>query len=220
VAARFPNADQQDEGFVIADESRLATALDARLPGTGTPHELWLTGPPRAKQALRRAPFAALDVAARRDIERSLARDPLARGLELTLGIAALATLALAALGFWLALVSELRDERGELFDLEAQGVSPDTLRRQFRLRAAILVALGTLGGALLGLLLSRLVVALVRVSGATETAQPPLRFEPAWAAAAAGLGVLTVAAALVVELTTRHAFRGGSPERASWSLE
>jgi hypothetical protein len=187
VATRFPNADQQGEGFVVADESRLATALDA---------------------------------ASRRDIERSLAGDPLARGLELTLGVAALAALALAAIGLWLALVSELRDERGELFDLEAQGVSPDTLRRQFRIRTAILVALGALGGALLGLLLSRLVVALVRVSAAAESPRPPLRFEPAWVAAAAGLGALVAAAALIVELTARRTFRGDSPERAVWSLE
>jgi hypothetical protein len=220
VATRFPDADQQGEGFVIADESRLATALDARLPGTGTPGELWLSGPPQAEQELRRPPFAELDLASRRAIERSLAGDPLARGLELTLGVAALAALALAAIGLWLALVSELRDERGELFDLEAQGVSPDTLRTQFRLRTAILVALGVLGGALLGLLLSRLVVTLVRVSAAAESAQPPLRFEPAWAAAAAGLGALAVAVALIVELTARRTFRGDTPERATWSLE
>jgi hypothetical protein len=220
VATRFPDADQQGEGFVIADESRLATALDGRLPGTGTPGELWLSGPPQAARALHRPPFAALDVSSRREIDRSLAGDPLARGLELTLGVAALAALALAAIGLWLALVSELRDERGELFDLEAQGVSPDTLRRQFRLRTAILVALGALGGAVLGFLLSRLVVALVRVSAAAGSAQPPLRFEPAWVAAGAGLGVLVVAVALIVELTARRTFRGTSPERAMWSLE
>jgi hypothetical protein len=220
VAARFPDADQQGEGFVVADESRLATALDARLPGTGRPGELWLSGPPQAERALRRPPFAALDLASRRAIERSLAGDSLARGLELTLGVAAVAALALAALGLWLALVSELRDERGELFDLEAQGISPDTLRRQFRLRTAILVALGALGGALLGLVLSRLVVTLVRVSAAAENPQPPLRFEPAWVAAAAGLGALLVAVALVGELTARRTFRGDTPERATWSLE
>jgi hypothetical protein len=220
VATRFPAADQQGEGFVIADESRLATALDARLPGTGRPGELWLSAPPQAERDLRRPPFATLEVASRRVIERSLAGDPLARGLELTLGIAAIVALALAAIGLWLALVSELRDERGELFDLEAQGVSPDTLRRQFRLRTAILVALGAVGGVLLGLLLSRLVVTLVRVSAAAENSRPPLRFEPAWVAAAAGLGALVLVVALIVELTARRTFRGDSPERAVWSLE
>jgi len=217
VTARFPAAAAPDESFVVADQSRLATVLDARLPGTGAPSELWLSGPAQLERALHRFP---LDLASRRDLERALASDPLARGLILTLAAAALAALVLAAVGFWLALVSELRDERGELFDLEAQGVAPSTLRRQFRLRAAVLVAVGAAGGALLGLLLSRLVVALVRVSAATEPAQPPLRLEPAWIAAAAGLGALLAVVAIVVELTTRHAFRGDSPARASWSLE
>ncbi len=224
VARRFPDSEQQGEGFVIADESRLATALDSRLPGTGTPQELWLAVPKhavgRVEGELRGPPFAALALDSRADIQRGLAGDPLARGIELALAAAAVVALLLAAVGFWLALVSDLRDERGELFDLEAQGVSPDTLRRQFRLRAVALVGLGTLGGAVLGLLLSRLVVALVRVSAATEVPQPPLRFEPAWAVAAGGLGMLVVAAAAAVELTTRRAFRGDAPARASWSLE
>jgi hypothetical protein len=217
VATRFPAADQQDEGFVIADESRLATALDARLPGTGAPSELWLSGPASLEPALRRLP---LDLASRRDLERSLASDPLARGLILTLGAAALAALVLAATGFWLALVSDLHDERGELFDLEGQGVSPATLRRQFRLRASALVALGAVGGALLGLALSSLVVALVRVSAASEQPRPPLRLEPGWVTAAIGLGAFVAIVAVVVELTIRRAFHGDSPVRASWSLE
>jgi hypothetical protein len=224
VAGRFPDSEQQGEGFVIADESRLATVLDSRLPGRGTPQELWLAVPKSAVGAvareLRRPPFSALDLASRRDIEQTLAGDPLARGLTLTLGAAAVIALALAAVGFWLALVSDLRDERGELFDLEAQGVSPSTLRRQFRLRAALLLALGGVGGVALGLFLSRLVVALVRVSAVTESPQPPLRLEPAWVPAGAGLAALLVAVAVVVELTTRRAFRGDTPARGSWSLE
>ena len=126
----------------------------------------------------------------------------------------------LAAVGFWLALVSELNDERGELFDLEAQGVSPDTLRMQFRLRAIVLVGLGALGGAALGLVLSRLVVSLVRISAATEAPEPPLRLESTWALAAAGLGVLVVVVAVVVELTTRRAFVGETPARPSGGFE
>ena len=224
VASRFPDAQESDEGFVIADESRLATALDASLPGTGAPGELWLSVPNGAaahvERELRRPPFAALDLASRRDIQGTLAGDPLARGTTLTVGVAALVALLLAAVGFWLALVSELNDERVELFDLEAQGVSPDTLRMQFRLRAIVLVGVGALGGAALGLVLSRLVVSLVRISAATGAPEPPLRFEPPWLIAAAGLGALVVVVAVVVELATRRAFPGETPARPSWSLE
>ena len=47
-----------------------------------------------------------------------------------------------------------------------------------------------------------------------------PLRFEPDWALAGAGLAALLLALSAVVELTTRRSFRGESPPRASWSLE
>ena len=224
VATRFPDAQESDEGFVIADESRLATALDASLPGSGTPGELWLSVPSaeaaRVEGELGRPPYSALDLASRSDVEHTLAGDPLARGTTLTVGVAALAALLLAAIGFWLALVSELADERGELFDLEAQGVSPDVLRLQFRLRAVVLVGLGALGGVVLGLVLSRLVVSLVRISAAIEAPEPPLRFQPAWLLAAVGLGALVLVVALVVELTTRRAFPGDTPARPSGSLE
>jgi ABC-type antimicrobial peptide transport system permease subunit len=126
----------------------------------------------------------------------------------------------LAVIGFWIAVISELRDERGELFDLEAQGVAPATLRRQLRLRSAGVVALGIIGGFALGLALSRLVVAVVKVSGTTAPPDPPLRVDAAWPLVGAGIGGVIVALAIVVELTTRRAFRGETPERASWSLE
>src|SRR5262249_18686623 len=224
VARRFPDSQQQGEGFVIADESRLATALDADLPGTGTPAEVWLStlgGTDRAvAAALAKPPFGALTVASRRSLQQSLAADPLARGISLSLAAAALAALVLAVIGFWVAILSELRDERGELFDLEAQGVDPATLTRQMRLRAAVLVALGVVGGCVLGLVLSRLVVAVIRVSGTTVPAEPPLRLDLAWQLVLIGLVGVIAALAIVVELTSRSAFSADTPERASWSLE
>ncbi len=126
-------------------------------------------------------PFSALDVASRSDLSQALAAEPLARGITLTLAAAALVALVLAVLALWLALSDELGDERGELLDLEAQGVGPETLRRQFRLRAAMLTATALVGGACLGVLLSRLVLALVRLSAGAATPEPPLRFDPAW---------------------------------------
>ena len=224
VARHFPGAQEEGQGFVIADEQRLATTLDADAPGTGTPGELWLATPsrsvPSVAAALSRPPFDALVTSSRRHLRNSLSSDPLARGISLSLGAAALVALGLALAGFLVALLSELRDERGELFDLEAQGVAPRMLRRQFRLRAAGLLAAGVLGGCLLGLFLSRLVVSVVRVSGTTAPPDPPLRLDIPWLSVLAGLGIVVVGLAIVVELATRHAFRGDVPERASWSLE
>jgi hypothetical protein len=224
VASRFPGADDQGYGFVVADESRLATALDSLLPGTGTPTELWLSVPPGRSadvaRKLREPPFASLEVSARDELEHTLRTDPLAHGIVVMLELAAAVALALSVVGFAVALISELRDERGELFDLEAQGVPPATLRRQFRVRATAILAFGMLGGAGLGLVLSRITVSFVRIAATTATPEPPLRFDPAWDLAAAAIGAVIVVVLFVVELTTRRAFRDDMPTRAAWSLE
>jgi hypothetical protein len=223
VASRFPASEDEGQGFVVVDESRLATALDADAPGTATPDELWLSAPDAARgvgRALRRPPFAALAIASREDLQSQLASEPLARGITLTLSAAALIAVLLAAVGFWLTVVGDARDERGELFDLEAQGVPPATLRRQLRVRALVLVAFGALGGVALGLILSRLVVSVIGVSAETTVPDPPLRYDPGWSTGLVGLAVLVVVVLVLIELTARHALRGDTPQRASWSLE
>ncbi len=219
VAARFPTIHHDEGEFVVAEQSQLATALDADAPGTGAAQELWLAAPAGAatRIAERARPF---EVDSRRSLQRRLEHDPLARATEATLAAAAIVALALAALGFWVAVTSELRDERGELFDLEAQGVAPATLRQHLRIRGAILLVLGALCGAVLGLALSVFVASLVRVSSTSEAPELPLRVEPAWELAAAAIGLLLVFAALAAELSARTAFRGDVPTRGAWSAE
>ena len=224
VASRFPDAEQFGEGFVVADESALSTALNSRLAGRGDPLEVWISAPAhdqeQVAEALSRPPFAALEVTSRRAIEDRLAGDPLARAIEIALIGSALAALVLAAVGFLVALVSDLRDERGDLFDLEAQGVSPAVLRRQFQLRSLVLAVFGVGGGVILGLVLSRLVVGLVQVSAASTAPDPPLRLVPAWNIGLAAAAIVIVVLVVLVELATRRAFAQDLPPRASWSLE
>jgi len=117
-------------------------------------------------------------------------------------------------------LLSDARDERGELFDLEAQGVAPGTLRNQLRLRSVVLLAFGIAGGLALGLVLSRLVVSVVSVSAETTTPVPPLVTDPDWSAIVAALAVLGVLVLGLTELTVRHALRGQTPSRGAWTLE
>jgi hypothetical protein len=223
IATRFPTL-QPDEPFVVAEETQLATALDADAPGRGRPDELWLSAPggalPTLQSALARPPFAALERTSRRRTLRALEDDPMAHAIEYTLGIAALLALALALIGLWVTLLSDLCDERSDFFDLEAQGVTPATLRRHLRIRALVLLGFGMLGGALLGFVLARLVVSLIQVSAETGSPQPPLVFNPSWIACALVLGVLALAAAAGAEASTRRAFRGAAPQRASRGLE
>jgi hypothetical protein len=223
VAKRFPTV-PDDGPFVVADESRFATMLDADAPGTGTPDEVWLTVPRAAEAsvaaALRRPPFSGLAQASRRELVDQAVDDPLARAIVHTLAASALVALTLAFLGFALALLGELRDERGAFFDLEAQGASPETLRGHLRIRALILAGFGLLGGCLLGLILSRLVVSFVQATARSSSPEPPLLFSPGWTTLLPLLAAFAVAAALAVELGTRRAFHGDVPKRALWSLE
>ncbi|HKP17607.1 MAG TPA: FtsX-like permease family protein [Gaiellaceae bacterium] len=222
IATRLPGV-PSDSPFVLAAGAWLSTAIGAGAPGEGTPNEVWLAAP-RGRAAvaagLRRPPFSSLVVDSRSAIERQLADDPLAHATALALGTAGIVALALAVLGFWVGVISELRDERSDFFDLEAQGLSPGSLRSQLRTRSVLLVGLGLAGGAGLGALLAQLVVSLVRVSGTTDVPEPPLRFDPAWLVSGLGVGALAVAALLVAEGTSLGAFRADRPERASWSLE
>jgi hypothetical protein len=222
VASRLPTVPQSSGPFVLADAAWLQTAIDAGAPGEGTPNEVWLSArdEPAAAAALRRPPFAALDVTSRAAIQRRLAGDPLARATARALGASALVALVLAVLGFWVGVLSEVRDERSDFFDLEAQGVPPARLRAQLRTRSVILLVVGLVGGAALGALLSLLVVSLVRISATTALPEPPLRFDPAWLESALAIVALAIVTLAVAEGTSLAAFRSSRPERASWSLE
>ena len=72
----------------------------------------------------------------------------------------------------------------------------------------------------MLGLILSRLVVSVIGVSAETTDPVPPLRYQPGLATALPALLVLVLVLAALVELTARHALKGDTPSRASWSLE
>jgi hypothetical protein len=206
---RLPTA---GEDVVIADGPTVATALSADAPGSGSANELWLDAPARAKRvvaaALRRPPFDALEVSGHDALLADLRSEPLARGTLLTLAGAALAALGLALVGLLLVVVSDLRDERGELFDLEAQGAAPATLRTHLRLRTGLVAAFGLVGGIVTGAVLAALVVALVTLTAGAGSAELPLLLGFDWPALLLGLLAYFVVAGLLVSAATQRAFR------------
>ena len=223
VARRMPSVPADTGPFVLADAGWLSTAINSNAPGEGSPSEVWISAPGdagRVGATLARPPFASLVVASRAAEERQLAGDPLAHATAVALGAAGLVALVLAVLGFWVGVVSELHDEKSDFFDLEAQGLPPADMRKQLRMRGVILLVLGVAGGLALALLLSRLVVSLIRVSGTTGVPEPSLRLDPDWLVGGLGIAALLLAALLVAEGASLAAFRGSRPERASWSLE
>jgi hypothetical protein len=177
VARRFPTL-QGD--FAVADEALAFTAMNAAKPGAARTNEIWIGAPGSAtaddvSAALRRPPFGVLAVSSRRALEAELSGDPLSRGALIILGGAALGSVLLALLGLWLLLAADVRDERAELFDLEAEGAGPGLLRRHLRLRGGLVAALGLAGGLGASVALAALVVAIVTVTANAGGGEPPL---------------------------------------------
>ena len=188
------------------------------VPGTGFTTELWLSGPRAARAAaatrLAAPPFTVLDVASQAGLERQLRTDPVARAAVAMLEAAAVTALVLALLGLLLGVVAERSDDRAELFDLEAQGLAPAQLRRQLRLRALVAAASGAIGGVLIGLVLSALVVGFVELTANATAPEPPLVLSLDWAVVGTAAAAVTAAAILLVVAVTGRAFRQATPGR------
>jgi hypothetical protein len=175
--------------------------------------------PPHERAAvsssLARPPFSSLAAASRTGLEHELRASPLSRAIEVALAAGALVALGLAVCGIWLTLLGDVADERGELYDLEAQGVTPAELRGQLRLRIGILAVLGVVGGIALGLVLASEVVRLLQVTAAGAVPIPPLVREEGWGAALLALLAFALVGAALVETTVRRAFREAAPSRS-----
>jgi len=210
-----------DGDAVVADLSRWFAASNAANPGTAVPSEIWLNGlRPGATRRLGAAPFDALDATSQRALYAHLRSDPLARGTLDILLAAALVGLVLAAIGVVLGVVGDMRDESGELFDLEAQGAAPADIRRHLLLRAAVVSGVGIVGGLVAGLVVGALVVAVVTVTAAAGTPLPPLARVFDWPAILVALAAVALGAALGAWVATRPAFDRVARWRFSEGLE
>jgi hypothetical protein len=172
---RFPTLSGATS-FVVADEAVLAAALDAQLPGQGRPDELWIAGRRTGtlRAAMGRRTLVQLRVRFRADIERALARAPIARAVTGTLLAAAGVSGALALIGLLLVVQGPFRDRRLEE-DLAAQGLGPKGLRTELRTKLILAGGMGIVPGVGLSLLLDRLAVAAAGSLGPSGPPIPPL---------------------------------------------
>ena len=134
-ASQFPTIVSTDPHFVVVPYDPYLLALDGALPGVARPSEMWLRVPDATREAAVRtalglSPFRFPAVTSRSDLVAAESGDPLSQAIVWALIAAAVAGLALSVGGVLLGAVTDLRDERGELADLEAQGVAPATLRQ------------------------------------------------------------------------------------------
>ena len=174
-ARRFPTTSGD---FVVFDRSRARDRAQRIRSRVRVADEAWVAGGPGLTSRLLQSPPTPVRITSRRAVEHGLRTDPLARGSLLVLGAAALLALALSLVGLALTVTVELRDEIGELFDLETQGMGPAALRHQVRLRAGAVLLAGLVGGLLLGAVLALAVLKALAVSanyyaGATARACP-----------------------------------------------
>ena len=190
----FPSVDGD---LVVADLPTWLTAANTADPGIASASELWRATPP--------PPRLPLDVASQRAREHELSSDPLARGAVALLLVTAIVGLVLAAVGLLLTVLGDLRDERGALFDLSAQGSTPADLRRHVLVRTGTVGVVGLAAGLAAGAIVAALVVAVVTVSAGAENALPPLLLSFDWPLAAVALGALVVASAAAATATVRR---------------
>jgi hypothetical protein len=204
-ARRFPTTSGD---FVVFDRSRLETALNASVPGSAVADEAWVSGASGLTTRLTQSAPSPVRVTSRRAVEQELRADPLARGSLLVFAAAGLVALALSLVGLALTVAVELRDEEGELFDLETQGMGPAALRQQVRLRAGAVLFAGLVGGLALGAVLALVALKALAVSANSTEPVPPLVLAPDWPVLLLG-GLVFVGLALgVIALLTRTAFR------------
>ena len=166
-------------------------------------------------RALAAKPFNVLAVESRRALEADARRDPIAHGTLLALTVAAIVALGLALAGILLTVLGDLRDDSGELLDLEAQGASPSLLRRIVRLRALTVAAAGLVAGAFAGLALTAVVTDLVGLTARATAPEPPLVLDVDALVVAAAVVAYALAAAALILLATRRAFSAPAPARA-----
>lgn len=181
VASHLPTVVDERPRFVLLPRDPFLLALSAAVPGAGRPTEMWLDLPadPAREAAVRATladePFRFAVVTARSDLVAERATDPLSQAIVWTLLAAAIAGLALSSGGLLLGTITDLRDERGELADLEAQGVRPSSLRWHALARTAWLAIGGALVGLVVGLVLTVVVSGALALTAEGEPPIPPL---------------------------------------------
>jgi hypothetical protein len=213
-AARVPGLPAR---FVVADVAALSPALDADEPVTGSIRELWLRGP--VERALADPRFGVLDISYRRRIEATLASDPLARAAIALVAIAGLLALALAVVALVLGLLGDARDERAELYALEADGLTARAIRRTLVVRAVVGVAIAAPVGVAAGMLVARSTAQLIAVTASATVPEPPLAVSVAWWQPVVLVASTLLASALIATVAAAPLLRGRLPRRPEGGL-
>jgi len=200
------------DSLVIVDLPPLLLAMDAHDPGTGRPNQVLLGTPSDQRTnevvaALGQDPFPSLVIASRPALEAERSNDPFALGIVWALAVGAVAGLLLSFVGVLLAMAADLRDERGELWELEAQGTTPRALTGLVVLRTVAMCLVGAVAGVAMGVSLGWFVAVSVGVGADAGVPIPPLALVAPWGVVLAIPGALLVVIAIAVYTLARRHF-------------
>jgi hypothetical protein len=206
---RFPTLDPAMPA-VLMDLPTYLAAVFAAQHAVPQAAEWWLREPDEQAVAerLRAAPFRSITVVARSEREQALLNDPVALGVigALALGFAVAAVFAAA--GFAASVAAATRSRLVELAVLRSLGLRRSELTSLVGLETALVVLASLVGGAVLGLVVSWLVLPEVGLGASGESPVPPVRLVVPWTTVLALEGVLLAAlaaiAAVQVELVRR----------------
>ncbi len=174
-----PRTDGTDGGALLIDMQSVNAFLSGTDQGVLVPGEWWLAAEPgaiaRVAAALReRGDITSLLV---RDEQRTeLQRDPLGAGPLSALPAAVVSAVVLAAVGYLVAAAGGLRERSREFAMLRALGTPRRWLARVIAVEQGLVIVVAVGVGALLGGLLTRLVVPLIILTADAESPVPQVR--------------------------------------------
>jgi FtsX-like permease family len=211
--ADFPPLDP-GTAFLVADGATLDLVAFSATDFPVSASEWWLSlDGARADEVaaiLSAHPYSAAQVVSRTEAARGLARDPVWLGVVGALGLGALAALAFATIGFLVSATVSTGERQGELALLRALGLSGRQLSVWLSLEQVFLLAVGLVGGSLLGVLLAWLVLPYSTLSASGAPVVPVPVIVVPWDAI---LPVYTSVTVLLLATTTLLARR--VPERS-----
>ena len=165
----FPTLNADANGLFVADFPTVAAHRFEPGRPLMSPDEIWLEVDQNAiddvSTTLGQEPFLSRSVESRDGRARTLLSDPVALGNIGSLSLGFVAAAIFAGLGFVISAVVSARERMTEFALLRALGLSPRQLLRWMTLENGILLAISLIGGTLLGLALSWLILPLISVT-------------------------------------------------------
>ncbi|MFD8077265.1 FtsX-like permease family protein, partial [Streptomyces sp. NPDC059718] len=210
-----PKTDGTDGGALLIDLHSVNMLLNGTDQGSLVPGEWWLAAEPGATSRVASALRARGDITSLlvRDEQRAeLQRDPLGAGPLSALPAAVVTAVVLAALGYVVAAAGALRERSQEFAMLRALGTPRRWLARVIAAEQGLVILVAVGVGAVLGGLLTRLVVPLIILTARAQSPVPDVRIHLPSGPLALLLIAVTVLPLLGVMLT---AWRSADPAQA-----